>query len=116
MALAAILAAAAILPGCGSMIAGLPSPIGLSEGLPARPDVLPVAPAVHDVPPPREQKLLTKDEINKLEGDLKGLQEGQTRRAGAHPRRKSGIRAAKPTESKPAAKAKSGVQEKQSSN
>lgn len=115
-ALGLTLTLAAILPGCGSMISGLPSPIGLSEGLPARPDVLPVTPAVHDMPPPREQKLLTKEELNKLEGDLKDLQEGQTRRTGANPPQKSGVKTAKPAASKPGAKAKSGAHEKQSSN
>lgn len=115
-ALLATLLSAPILLGCGSVVADLPSPIGLPEGVPARPAALPPTPAVHDAPPPRELKLLTKDELKKLEGDLNELQEGQSRRAGAGPAPQSGLKPAKAPASKAPAKAKSAVKEKQSSN
>lgn len=98
------------------MIADLPSPVGLPESVPARPAVLPPTPAVHDVPPPREVKLLSKDELGKLEGDLKELRESQTRRASASPLQDAAIPQAKPTAAKTPKKAKSSAKDKQSSN
>lgn len=76
-----VLPVAAILTGCGSMVADLPSPIGLPENVPARPAAAPETPAVHDTPPARSLKLLTPDELKKAQADLTSVQESQARRA-----------------------------------
>ena len=73
MAVALLLAGGMILAGCsGSIIADhMPSMAGgLPEGAPQRPADPPAYPAVHDVPPARENTVLTDEEQKKLEDDL----------------------------------------------
>lgn len=91
------------LAGCGSTVADLPAPIGIAQGLPARPAVLPATPAVHDMPPARDLKLLTKEEQKTLEGDLATQLERQNKRAGISPAKtpKADPKRAKKSEKKP---------------
>jgi hypothetical protein len=69
---AALLAVATVvLAGCSSVGDHLPTAAGgLPEGAPARPTNPAAYPAVHDVPPPRPQSVLTDAEQQKLEDDL----------------------------------------------
>jgi hypothetical protein len=68
------LTGAVILAGCstGSVIADhLPTAAGgLPENTPQRPTAPPVYPAVHDLPPPRSDAMLTDEEQKRLEADL----------------------------------------------
>ena len=62
-----------MLAGCtvGSLGDHLPSAAGgLPENTPARPATPAAYPAVHDVPPPRSDRVLTDEERAKLEADL----------------------------------------------
>ena len=68
-----LFAAAAILPGCSASIIGdhLPTAAGgLPEAAPQRPAQPAAYPAVHDLPPKRQDTVLTDDEQKKLEEDL----------------------------------------------
>ena len=69
---AALMAAAAALSGCGSMIADhLPAAIGGEPaGTPQRPASTGAYPAVHDMPPPRATPVLSDADERKLEADL----------------------------------------------
>ena len=69
----ALLAVAALfLAGCAATVGDhLPTAAGgLPEGAPARPTNPGSYPAVHDMPPPRSQSVLTDAEQQKLEEDL----------------------------------------------
>jgi len=71
LASALLAAAAVVLAGCSTVGDHLPTAAGgLPEGAPARPANPAAYPAVHDVPPPRPQSVLTEAEQQKLEGDL----------------------------------------------
>ncbi len=62
-----------ILAGCtvGSLGDHLPAAAGgLPESTPARPATPAAYPAVHDMPPPRSDNVLTDEERKKLEADL----------------------------------------------
>ena len=63
---------AAALAGCSSVVDNIPHAAGgLPEGTPARP-ASPVAyPAVHDMPPPRQEGALSEAESKRLREDLK---------------------------------------------
>jgi hypothetical protein len=65
------------LAGCGATIGDhLPTVVGgLPEGTPARPSQPGVFPAVHDMPPPRADPLLSDAERTKLEGELMAARE-----------------------------------------
>jgi hypothetical protein len=67
-----LLASAAMLCGCGSMIAdNLPTAAGgLPAGTPARATAPPAYPPVHDRPAPRNETILSEQEQKWLEGDL----------------------------------------------
>jgi hypothetical protein len=73
LAAAALSAAAAILAGCSaSTIADhMPTAMGgLPEGMPQRPATPAPYPAVHDLPPKRQETVLSYEEQKKLEDDL----------------------------------------------
>jgi hypothetical protein len=73
VAVLALFAAAAILPACSASMIGdhLPTAAGgLPEGAPQRPDAPAAYPAVHDLPPKRQDTVLTDEEQKKLEEDL----------------------------------------------
>lgn len=69
---AAALLLAATLAGCSSVIDTVPTSLGgLPEGVPARPAAQAAYPAVHDVPPPRQDGALSDAESKRLREDLK---------------------------------------------
>jgi hypothetical protein len=74
LVVALLLAGAAILAGCSSGgVIGDYAPTavgGLPEGTPQRPTKSTAYPAVHDMPPPREQTPLSDAEQKRLEDDL----------------------------------------------
>jgi len=71
-----------ILASCSSVLSELPTQAGgLPEGTPDRPATAPAYPAVHDMPPPRANAVLTEDEKKKVEAELAAMREQQARRA-----------------------------------
>ncbi len=57
---AAALLLAATLCGCSSVVDNIPTSVGgLPEGVPQRPATPPAYPAVHDMPPPRQDSALS---------------------------------------------------------
>jgi hypothetical protein len=69
---AAALLLAATLCGCSSVVDNIPASVGgLPEGVPQRPATQAVYPAVHDIPPPRQDNALTAAESKQLREDLK---------------------------------------------
>ena len=76
------LALAGSLGACTSTIADLPSQVGgLPAGTPERPVQAPTYPAVHDMPPPRPNAVLTEEERKKAEADLAALRASQEKAA-----------------------------------
>jgi hypothetical protein len=73
-----LLALALSLGACVATVADLPPAVGgLPAGTPG------VYPAVHDMPPPRPNTVLTEEERKKAEADLKALRERQEKQAAA---------------------------------
>lgn len=71
--------------GCTSTLADLPTAVGgLPAGTPER-SATPVAyPAVHDMPPPRTNTILTEDEQKKAAAELAAARDQQAKRAVSH--------------------------------
>jgi hypothetical protein len=68
---AAALLLAGCLGGCSSAIDHIPTWAGgLPQDVPDRPAVQPAYPAVHDMPPPRNDTVLNEAERKRLEDDL----------------------------------------------
>jgi hypothetical protein len=80
-----LLAAALMLPACSSTIADLPNPIGLPADAPARATNPPAYPAVHDMPPARNDVTLTEDEQKRIEGELRAARDRLQTRQGRKP-------------------------------
>jgi hypothetical protein len=105
---ALLLAAGALIGGCatGTVADHGPATVGsLPEGTPARPGNPYSFPAVHDMPPPRDERVLTVEEQRKVEEELVAA---RTRAATAvGPTGKPAATASKPaaTPRKPAASA-----------
>jgi hypothetical protein len=80
--LAGALLLAATLGACSSTLGELPAAVGgLPAGTPER-SATPVAyPAVHDIPPPRSNTVLTEDEQKKAAADLAAARDQQAKRA-----------------------------------
>ena len=81
LALAGVLA----LSGCaaGPAMEQLPPALGgLPAGAPPRPATPYQYPAVHDMPPPRETRPMTADEVRKAEKDLAAARDRQEAREG----------------------------------
>jgi hypothetical protein len=79
-ALAGAIATGFALSGCSIPLADLPSPIGLPEGAPARPEAPPAFPAVHDIPADRKDGLLEPEEQQRIQRELnnaRAIQEGR---------------------------------------
>ncbi len=71
LARALVITGGVILASCSSIGDHLPTAAGgLPAGAPPRPTTSGSYPAVHDMPPPREQTVLTDEEQKKLEDDL----------------------------------------------
>jgi len=69
---------------CSTVLSEMPAQMGgLPAGTPQRPDVAPVYPAVHDMPPPRSAAVLTEEERKKVEAELAAMRAEQARRANA---------------------------------
>ena len=85
VALPAFLLAGA-LSACASTFSSLPTQLG---GMPADAPQQPAAPAaypaVHDMPPPRPDVVMTQEEQKKAEAELMALRERQEREAGTFP-------------------------------
>lgn len=87
-ALAAALLAAALC-GCSMPLAELPQSIGgLPAGAPARPETQAAFPAVHDMPPPRQDTLLEPEEQQKVQQELERVRKQQVSRAGVPDKQK----------------------------
>lgn len=87
---ALVLAGALALSGCGSAgstMEQLPPVLGgLPAGAPPRPATPYAYPAVHDMPPPRDSRPMTDEEVLKTEKDLQAARERQEgRKNGAKP-------------------------------
>ncbi len=81
-ALLLALAIALSLGACASTVADLPPQLGgLPAGTPQRPAQASAYPAVHDMPPPRPNSVLTEEERKKAEADLKAVRERQEKQA-----------------------------------
>jgi hypothetical protein len=79
-----VLLCATALAACSSTIADLPSQVGgLPAGTPERPVAPAAYPAVHDMPPPRQDTILTEEEQKQATAELSALRERQERQAGA---------------------------------
>lgn len=72
----------ATLGGCSIPVADLPG-IGLPANAPARSDSPPAYLPVHDVPPPRDEAVLTVDEQKKIKTDLLNARDKQAAQASA---------------------------------
>lgn len=81
---AGVLLLAAALGACSSTLSELPAAVGgLPAGTPER-QATPVGyPAVHDMPPPRANTVLTEDEQKKAAADLAAARDQQAKRATA---------------------------------
>ena len=78
------LALAASLGGCVSTLGDLPPQLGgLPAGTPERPAQPPAYPAVHDMPPPRPNSVMTEEERKKAEADLAAMRDRQEKAAAA---------------------------------
>jgi hypothetical protein len=77
---------AVALGACASTFSSLPTQVG---GMPADAPQQPAAPAaypaVHDMPPPRPDVVMTQEEQKKAEAELMALRERQEREAGTFP-------------------------------
>src|SRR5262249_61937101 len=81
--LAPVLLLAAALGGCASTFADLPSQVGgLPAGTPERAAEPMAYPAVHDMPPPRRDVVLTAEEQKKATAELTALRTRQEKQAG----------------------------------
>ena len=75
-------AVCATLGGCSIPVADLPG-IGLPGNAPARAETPPAYLPVHDVPPPRDEAVLTADEQKKIQTDLLNARDKQNAQASA---------------------------------
>jgi hypothetical protein len=72
------------LVACSTALSEMPKELGgLPAGTPARQEVAPAYPAVHDMPPPRNAAVLTEEERKKVEAELAAMRAEQARRAKA---------------------------------
>ncbi|HUI95480.1 MAG TPA: hypothetical protein VLX44_06990 [Xanthobacteraceae bacterium] len=83
LALGLVLGLTVGLSACSSTLSEMPSQMGgLPAGAPERPATPAAYPAVHDMPPPRPNTVLTADEAKKTEDDLAALRARQEKAAG----------------------------------
>jgi hypothetical protein len=73
----------AMVGGCSSTLSEMPTQLGgLPAGAPERPATPAAYPAVHDMPPPRPNTVLSEDERKKTEAELAALRARQEKQAG----------------------------------
>jgi hypothetical protein len=71
------------LGACSSTLSEMPTQLGgLPAGAPERPATQGAYPAVHDMPPPRPNTVLSDDERKKTEAELAALRARQEKQAG----------------------------------
>ena len=81
-----VLAGALLLSSCANMTdvgnnlgSEMPTMVGgLPQAAPERPQTPPAFPAVHDMPPPRNTKVMTEEEKKRAEAELAVMREQQT--------------------------------------
>ena len=72
------------LGACSSTLSSMPTELGgMPAGTPQQAAAPAVYPAVHDMPPPRPDVVLTKEEQKKAEADLMALRERQEKQGSA---------------------------------
>jgi hypothetical protein len=72
------------LGACSSTMSRLPTELGgMPPGTPEQPAAPATYPYVHDMPPPRNDVVMTKDEQKKAEAELMALREHQEQQGGA---------------------------------
>jgi hypothetical protein len=72
------------LGACSSTLSSMPTEMGgLPAGAPQQPAVPGAFPYVHDMPPPRNDVVMTKEEQKKAEAELMALRERQEQQGGA---------------------------------
>jgi hypothetical protein len=77
-----VLAVALGLGGCSSTFSDLPTQLGgMPAGTPERSAAPAVYPAVHDMPPPRQNAVLTDEERKRAEAELAALRARQEKQA-----------------------------------
>jgi len=82
LALGLVFALGVGLGGCSSTLSELPTQMGgLPAGTPERPAASGAYPAVHDMPPPRPNTVLSADEAKKAADDLAALRARQEKAA-----------------------------------
>jgi hypothetical protein len=75
---------ALLLAACTSTLSSLPPALGGEPpGTPERPAEPAAYPAVHDMPPPRANTVLTEEEQKKAQADLTALRNAQEKRVNA---------------------------------
>jgi hypothetical protein len=75
---------ASALAGCASTVADLPTQLGgLPTGTPERQSEPTAYPAVHDMPPPRQDVVLTDEEQKRTTAELAALRARQAKQAAA---------------------------------
>lgn len=75
---------AAALAGCSVPLSDLPQQMGgLPAGAPPRPETEAAFPAVHDMPPQRQESLLDPEEQKKVQRELERAREQQSSKARA---------------------------------
>ena len=79
---AGLIIVCAALGGCSIPVADLPG-IGVPANAPARSENPPAYLPVHDVPPPRDEAVLTADEQKKIQSDLLNARDKQNAEANA---------------------------------
>ena len=79
---AGLIIVCAALGGCSIPVADLPG-IGLPSNAPARSETPQPYLPVHDVPPPRDEAVLTADEQKKIQSDLLNARDKQNAEANA---------------------------------
>jgi len=79
---------ATALAGCTSTLSDMPTQLGgLPAGTPERSDAPAAYPAVHDMPPPRQDVVLTAEEQKKAAAELAALRARQEKQAGTVPKK-----------------------------
>jgi len=82
MIVLSLLPIALMLCSCTSTLSQLPAAAGgLPAGTPERPSGPAIYPAVYDIPPPRDDAVLTNAQQQQLQGDLQSARDRQVKRS-----------------------------------
>jgi hypothetical protein len=84
LVVATLVPLAAALCSCSSTVSQLPSSVGgLPAGTPERPTGPTAYPAVYDLPPPRDDAVLTNEQQQQMQNDLMSARDSQVKRSGS---------------------------------